>query len=121
MGGGKIAVRERKKVAKKALSKKEELLRNYELVLIISPETEGEEFDAVLDNLKSAIKGQGGTVDETVVWGKRKLAYPINHALEGNYALVHFKAKPSANKELEGGLRISEKILRHLLVNLDDA
>lgn len=90
------------------------------MVLIINSEAGTEELDAALDSVKGIIEGKGGSVEEVVMWGKRKLAYPINHVAEGNYALIHFKAKPSANKELTDSLRISEKVLRYLLVNVDE-
>jgi len=94
-------------------------LRDYELVVIISPEVADEGLDGVVDNISRLISQGGGTVDETDRWGKRKLAYPIKHFLEGNYVLFRCKMKPASGKELEANLRISEEVLRHLLVRLD--
>jgi len=53
-------------------------------------------------------------------WGKRRLAYPIEHFMEGNYVLARFKLKPALSKELEANLRISEELLRHLLIKLSN-
>ena len=89
-------------------------------MVIITPEAGAEDVNAALERLKGIITGKGGAVDEVVMWGKRKLAYPINHAAEGSYALIRFKANPSANKELTENMRISEKLLRYLLVKTDE-
>jgi small subunit ribosomal protein S6 len=94
-------------------------LRDYELVVIIGPEVADEGIDGIVDNISKLITRDGGTVDETDRWGKRKLAYPIKHFLEGYYILFRCKMKPVSGKELEANLRISEEVLRHLLVRLD--
>ena len=96
----------------------DEQLRDYELVLIISPEVLGEKFDAVIDNISQFITGKGGIISDVEQWGKRRLAYPIKHFDEGNYVLTRFKLKPPSGKELEANLQISEEVLRHLLVRL---
>ncbi|MGD9117882.1 MAG: 30S ribosomal protein S6 [Dehalococcoidia bacterium] len=94
-------------------------LRDYELVVIISPEVAEDGIDGIVDNISQLISREGGTVDETDRWGKRKLAYPIKHFLEGYYILFRCKMKPASGKGLEASLRISEEVLRHLLVRLD--
>ncbi len=94
-------------------------LRDYELVLVFSPQLAEEEFEAKIDNVSRFITGKGGVISGIERWGKRKLAYPIKHFVEGNYVLAKFKLKPASGKELEANLRISEEVLRHLLVRLD--
>jgi len=96
----------------------DEHLRDYELVLIISPEVLEEKFGAVIDNVSQFITGKGGTISDVEQWGKRRLAYPIKHFEEGSYVLSRFKLKPALSKELEANLQISEEILRHLLIKL---
>ncbi len=96
----------------------DEHLRDYELVLIISPGVLGEKFDTVMDNVSQFITGKGGTISDVEQWGKRRLAYPIKHCEEGSYVLSRFKLKPTLSKELEANLQISEEILRHLLIKL---
>ncbi len=102
-------------VAKKV---EDEHLRDYELVLIISPEVLEEKFDTVIDSVSQFITGKGGIISDVEQWGKRRLAYPIKHFEEGSYVLSRFKLKPTLSKELEANLQISEEILRHLLVKL---
>jgi small subunit ribosomal protein S6 len=94
-------------------------LRNYELVLVVSPQLADEAYEATIDKYSRFVTGKGGTIDDTQRWGKRRLAYPIKHFGEGNYVLFKLRMKPVHSRELEANLRISEEIVRHLLVRMD--
>jgi small subunit ribosomal protein S6 len=94
-------------------------LRNYELAVVVSPQVSEEGYEATIDKYSRFITGKGGVVDDTQRWGKRRLAYPIKHFGEGNYVLFKFRMKPSYSRELEANLKISEEILRHLLVKME--
>jgi small subunit ribosomal protein S6 len=107
-------------VSEKATKAEDKQLRDYELVIIINPEASDEELDNIVNGISQFVTGKGGIVSKVEQWGKRKLAYPIQHFMEGNYALTQFKLKPGLSRELETNLRISEKVLRHLLVKLSD-
>ena len=96
----------------------QEKVNEYELTVILKPELSEEKLTAVIENVKKFITGKGGTISDTKSWGKRRLAYPIKHSVEGNYILFKFTMKPNQNRELETNLRISEDVLRHLLVKL---
>ena len=108
-----------KKVSEKVLNVEDKQLRNYELVLIISPGVADEVLDTTIDTISRFITEKGGTISDVERWGKRKLAYPIGHFMEGNYVLTQFKLKPALSKELEANLQISEEILRHLLIRIE--
>ena len=95
-------------------------MRNYELIMIISPEVEEEDMLATIEKVNEFITSKGGAVTEVEQWGRRKLAYPINRFREGNYILDRFKLDQGLTAELEASLQISEKVLRHLLVRLDE-
>jgi small subunit ribosomal protein S6 len=95
-------------------------MHSYELVLVVSPQMADEGYEAAIDKYSRFITGKGGVVDDTQRWGKRKLAYPIKHFGEGNYVLFKFRMKPAYSRELEASLRISEDIMRHLLVRMDN-
>lgn len=97
---------------------KETKPQNYELVYIIKPELEDEGVESRIENINQFINGNSGTVAEVEKWGKKKLAYPIKHSLEGNYVLTRFTLSPTRCKELEANLKISEDILRHLLIKV---
>jgi len=107
-----------KRTPKRALPVEEQKSRDYELVLIISPEVVDEALDTTIDNVNKLITERGGIISNAEKWGKRKLAYPIEHFVEGTYVLTQFKLKPALSKELEANLQTSEEILRHLLVKL---
>jgi len=99
--------------------KEDKKLRDYELVVIISPEVANEAADGIMDGVSRFITDNGGTVSAVEPWGKKKLAYPIKHFMEGSYVLSRFKMQPKFSKQLEASLQISEDVLRHLLVNLE--
>jgi small subunit ribosomal protein S6 len=91
-------------------------MNKYELALVISAKLDDETRTAVLDRAKDYIARHGGTVGETQEWGKRKLAYEINHIAEGEYILVNFQANPTQIQELDRVLRINDAVLRHMIV-----
>ena len=97
----------------------DQLQCDYELVFIISPEVADDALDPLINNITQYITDKGGNVVEIARWGRKKLAYPIKHVLEGNYVLIKFKLNPVANKELENNLKISERIIRYLLIKID--
>lgn len=107
-----------KKVSKSE-AKDDGKLRNYELVLIIKPEVTGEEFDATINSISQLITAGGGALNGVERWGKRTLAYPIEHFMEGGYVLTRFTLKPELCQKLEASLEISEHVLRYLLVRAE--
>ena len=108
-----------KRVPKKAPEVESKQLRDYEMVFIISPEVIDKDLDATVDKVRQSITEKGGTISDLEQWGKRKLAYPIKHFMEGYYVLSRFKLTPASCSELEANLEVSEEVLRHLLIKLD--
>jgi len=108
-----------RKVSKKTVKVDDKQVRDYELIFIISPEVAEEKSDTIIDNVSQLITGGGGAISDVERWGKRKLAYPIRHFMEGDYVLTRFQSKPALGKELEANLRITEEILRHLLIKIE--
>jgi len=101
-------------------TKTAEVLQNdYELVFIVNPEVADDGLDPLINNITQFITGKAGNIVEVARWGRKKLAYPIKHVMEGNYVLIKFKLDPSANHELETNLKIAEKIIRYLLIKMD--
>lgn len=94
-------------------------MTNYELMFIIDPTLEDEKKEATVETVKGIIEADG-TVGEVDVWGLRKLAYPIQKKNEGYYVVVTFQASPELPKELDRRLRISEVVMRHLIINKDE-
>jgi small subunit ribosomal protein S6 len=93
---------------------------DYEMVYIVSPEVGEEALENTVNGVNQFITGKDGTVSDVERWGKKKLAYPVEHFLEGNYVLTRFQMNPARCRELEANLKISEDILRHLLIKLGD-
>jgi small subunit ribosomal protein S6 len=108
-------------VAKKKTEVKSEdkKIKDYELVYIVSPDIADEALESKVDSISQFITTRDGVIDGVEKWGKKRLAYPVRHCLEGNYVLTRFKISPARCKELEANLKISEEILRHLLVRVD--
>ncbi|MFC2065498.1 30S ribosomal protein S6 [Chloroflexota bacterium] len=103
---------------KEVLSVEDKRLYDYEMVVIISPEVVDEPLETKIDGISQFIIAKGGAVSDVDRWGKRRLAYPIKHFLEGSYVLLRFQMNPRWGRELEASLQISEDILRHLLIKL---
>lgn len=95
-------------------------MRSYELMLIARPDLDEEGQKAVVEKAKSVITGQGGTIEKEDIWGKRRLAYEIKRHKDGFYAVVNFKGEPAAEQELDRVLKLSDDVIRHLIVRLDE-
>lgn len=95
-------------------------MRNYEALYIIKPELEEEKIAAVVEKFKQLIVDNGGEVTQLEEWGKRKLAYEVKKYREGYYVLMNFKSSVEAARELERIFKISDDVIRYLLVRLDD-
>jgi len=95
-------------------------LRDYELMFIATPELNEEQLNATMAKVSQFIATGGGEVVKTDVWGKRKLAYPIKAFREGQYVVVQCKLDPKQADEVERSLRLSEEIIRHLLIRLSE-
>ncbi len=92
---------------------------NYELMFILDPALEDAAKEETIEAVKGIIQTEGevGNVD---VWGMRKLAYLIQKKSEGYYVVIQFKAQPTLPGELDRRLKISDNVMRHLIINLDE-
>jgi len=94
-------------------------MTKYELMFIIDPTVEDSDKEATIEKVKEIIAADGvvGNVD---AWGMRKLAYPILKKSEGYYVVVEFEASTELPKELERRLRISDAVMRYMVVNKEE-
>jgi small subunit ribosomal protein S6 len=92
--------------------------RDYELVVILSPDATEAEVDGSNQGTATFITERGGSVGETNNWGLRRLAYPIKKFQEGNYAVTRFTLNPQGALALGQSLETSEQVLRHLIVKV---
>ena len=88
-------------------------------MFIIEPTLEDSVKEQTVDTVKGII-ADNGEITKADIWGMKKLAYPINKKNEGYYALVEFKAKEDFPKELDRRLKISDNIIRHMIINKDE-
>ena len=83
---------------------------------IVTPEMEDEAIKGVIEKFSGIITANGGEIEKTDEWGRKKLAYPIDYKTEGYYVLANFAAAPELPRELERNFRNDESILRYMVV-----
>jgi len=95
-------------------------LRTYEALYIVRPDIKDDEIQAVADSIQALVTEAGGTIVRSEIWGKRKLAYEVKHFTEGCYVLLRFESDAALAKRLENHFRISESVIRYLIVYFDE-
>jgi small subunit ribosomal protein S6 len=99
-------------------------LREYELMVVVSPRGGDEGFPAVLAQVNQVIGNHGGTVVTTLTnppWGHRKLAYAIQDFRDAYFAVLHVNLEPTRVPALERDLQLLEQVIRYLIVRRDEA
>ena len=94
-------------------------MNKYELALVVNAKLEDEERAAVVEKAKGYVARYGGNVTEVEEWGKKRLAYEIQHMREGFYYFVQFEADSTCPAEVERHMRIMDNVLRYLVVRKD--
>ena len=97
----------------------EKILNSYETIFIVDATLEEDARTAIIEKFNSLI-AKNGTVEAVDEWGKRRLAYEINDKTEGYYVLVDFKAESEFPKELDRQYRITDGILRTIIIRKED-
>lgn len=96
-------------------------MRAYEIFMILKPDLAEEIIIETKERLQKIIASFGGEfVREVEGWGKRRLAYSIEDYLEGIYVLWDFNGKPETVQELDRVIKISDRILRHIIIRKDE-
>ena len=96
-------------------------MREYELTVIYDlavAEAGGPE--AAVQQLNTVIGARGGNVLKVDHWGRRRMAYPINRAIDGDYVVCRVELDPTAVSALEASFMIDERVYRHLVVRADE-
>ena len=94
-------------------------MNKSEFALVVSAKIEDEERAAVVEKAKGYITRYNGTITEVEEWGKKRLAYEINHMREGFYYFIQFEADADCPAEVERHARIMDNVLRYLVVRKD--
>jgi small subunit ribosomal protein S6 len=92
------------------------MVRDYELMYIARPELDEEGLQGAVDSVERLVGAAGGTVMRTTNWGRRRLAYEVDHLRDGHYMLLHLRMDGARVADLERALAIHETVFRHLLV-----
>jgi small subunit ribosomal protein S6 len=93
--------------------------RDYELGFILTPEVNEEQTRAIQERIEQIVTTHGGQVTRVNQWGRRRLAYPIEHHRDGFYVFVDMILTPESVSELDRSLKVSEEVLRHLIKRRD--
>lgn len=94
--------------------------RKYEALYIVAPSHGDAEVQAIADKFKGVVEAQGGKVEKAEKWEKRKLAYEVADFKEGNYVIMNFESDPKATAELKRQMRISDDVLRHIILRIEE-
>lgn len=90
--------------------------RHYEVMFIVDPRLEDTAIQASVDKYMKVITDRGGDVTKVDLWGRRKLAYEINHINDGYYVLADVQADPATMTELDRVFRLADELMRHKIV-----
>lgn len=96
------------------------MTHQYELMVILDPEVDERTVAPSMDKFLNVIRTGGGSVENTDIWGKRRLAYEINKKTEGIYVVVEFTADAATTAELDRQLNLSEAVLRTKVLRADE-
>ncbi|MBP2655928.1 MAG: rpsF [Firmicutes bacterium] len=94
-------------------------MNKYEVMFIVKP-AEEEAVEAVFAKFENLIKNNGGNIDKIDRWGKRRLAYELKDFADGVYFIIYFTAEPNVIKELDRVMKITDEILRHMVIKQDE-
>ena len=94
--------------------------RKYEIGFLLNPESSDEEVKKITDTIVGIIEKAKGNVENIDEWGRRKLAYPIQKHKEGIYTFINTEVEGKVMLELERRLKLSESVIRFIVIRLDD-
>ena len=95
-------------------------MKAYELLYFVDPAATEEQRAGAMKRIEVAISENGGSIDSVEDWGKRKLAFEVDHLTDGDYTLINFHADPTQIAELDRVLRINDAVKRHMVVRRSD-
>lgn len=94
-------------------------MRSYEAIYILRPNAETEVKAEVLERAKNIIS-DNGEVESVEEWGNKRLAYEIKNFTEGYYVVINYKGDHAANQKLEKHFRVTDDIIRSMIVKLEN-
>lgn len=94
--------------------------RLYELLYIARPTLQEAEAEALTEQIKGFLEAEGADVQKVEPWGRKRLAYEVDRQREGYYTLLVFEGAVAAVKEVERRLKVTDGVLRHIFVRVDE-
>jgi small subunit ribosomal protein S6 len=94
-------------------------VREYELMVVLDPNLDESAIEALNTRIQNMVTQRGGTIESVEPWGRKRLAYPIGRYRDGVYILSRFQMPPNAAAEIERALKLTESVIRHLLVRAE--
>ena len=94
-------------------------MRRYEVMYILQPTLSAEEQTALVDRFNTLIATMGGEVESTDRWERQQLAYEIKGSRDGYYVVVNFLGDPALEVEMDRQMKLTEPILRHMILRRD--
>ena len=94
-------------------------MRDYELTFIVRPDLPDDQIKAAFERVQGLVTQRGGELTHVQQWGRRRLAYEIDHHREGIYFVLRMKMDPLKEAEIEHELNLDEQVMRFLKLQLD--
>lgn len=96
-------------------------MRPYEVMIILEPVVEEEAVKPIVERVTGLINEAGGSTGKVDRWGKRRLAYEIDHRVEGYYILIEALSEPPVMSEIDRFLRLADDVVRHKIIRLPES
>ena len=95
-------------------------MRTYEALYIVRPDVPDDDIQTMAKDVETLVTGSGGAIVRSEIWGKRRLAYSVQKCAEGCFILMRFTALPAFVARLENHFRLTDPIMRYLVVHFDE-
>lgn len=95
-------------------------MRPYEVMVVLDAGLDDTALQAMVDRSTELLTSRSARVNRIDRWGRRRLAYPIDHKVEGYYVLLDVSSEPAAVDDLDRALRLADEVIRHKVVRIPD-
>jgi small subunit ribosomal protein S6 len=94
--------------------------RTYEIIFIADPNLSEPDVETLTTTVKGFVEKEGGKIEKSENWGKKRLAYEVRRHREGYYTLLTVQGSAALVKEVERRIRVTDGIIRHISVRVDE-
>ena len=95
-------------------------MRPYEVMIIFDPDLDAENIRDAVERSLRQLESNGAERGAVDFWGKRRLAYEINHRADGYYVVFQARSEPAAMEELHRTLSLADEVIRHKVLRIPD-